>query len=274
MPSCLPHPPPRFPHTHTLSLTLTQVYVPAANRTWLHPYMSVVLGVTASIILCLLMTLCRRLVQRFGWGPFRARGGPGDPAGGGPGGPGGPGGRVAAAHMAPRQQGVPGHIIDGFHSYQYTASKAEREHLARNQREHEQQQAFQEQQQPPPPHVLGGAVELGVIARGQAVPVGGAGEGGVDAVAAMAAAAAAASGDGATNNQMVVGFPPPPGATASGTVTAGSASTPTSSAAAAKASEEEGDEPQCTVCLCEYEEGERITQLPCKHDFHSTCINK
>ncbi|KAG2423831.1 hypothetical protein HXX76_014991 [Chlamydomonas incerta] len=243
------------------------VYVPSASRTWLHPYMSVVLGVTASIILCLLMTLCRRLVQRFGWGPFRSRG-PGELLGGP--GPGGPGGRVQVSHMQPRQQGVPGHIIDGFHSYQYTASKAEKEHLARNMREHEQQQ-FQDQHTHvaaagagglAPPH--SGAVELGVMARGQAVN-----GGGVDAVAAMAAAAA---GDGAappTANQMVVGFPPPPGAMA-----VGSSSTAASSAAAAAAKASEDDEPQCTVCLCEYEEGERITQLPCKHDFHTNCINK
>ncbi|KAG2441255.1 hypothetical protein HYH02_010098 [Chlamydomonas schloesseri] len=251
------------------------VYVPASSRTWLHPYMSVVLGVTASIILCLLMTLCRRLVQRFGWGPFRSRGGPDGL--GGPDGPGGPGGRVQVAHMPPRQQGVPGHIIDGFHTYQYTASKAEKEHLARNMREHEQQQFADHQQVQhaagggalPPAHA--GAVELGVMARGQAV--GGAGGGGSDAVAAMAAAAAAAPGGGGAHNanQLVVGFLPPPAFGG-----AGSSSTPTSSTAAAAAGRagEEDDEPQCTVCLCEYEEGERITQLPCKHDFHSTCINK
>ncbi len=63
--------PPQGPFNYTLSM-----YVPRYSRTWLHPYMSVVLGITASVILCLLMTLCRRIMQRYGWVPFRPR--PGD----------------------------------------------------------------------------------------------------------------------------------------------------------------------------------------------------
>lgn len=34
---------------------------------------------------------------------------------------------------------------------------------------------------------------------------------------------------------------------------------------------EEG--PHCTVCLCEYEQGEMLRQLPCSHDFHLKCID-
>ena len=32
------------------------------------------------------------------------------------------------------------------------------------------------------------------------------------------------------------------------------------------------DEPQCSICLCEYEKGDRLIALPCKHVFHEDCI--
>lgn len=41
------------------------------SSSWMHPYMSVVLGVTAAIILCLLLTLTKRFLQRRGIGPWR-----------------------------------------------------------------------------------------------------------------------------------------------------------------------------------------------------------
>lgn len=30
--------------------------------------------------------------------------------------------------------------------------------------------------------------------------------------------------------------------------------------------------PTCSICLCEYEKGEKLVQLPCKHIFHEDCI--
>eukprot|EP00937_MAST-01D_sp_MAST-1D-sp2_P005676 g5676.t1 len=33
--------------------------------------------------------------------------------------------------------------------------------------------------------------------------------------------------------------------------------------------EEEG--PSCTICLCEFEDGDVVTSLPCLHTFHKTC---
>eukprot|EP00581_Thalassiosira_minuscula_P011994 CAMPEP_0183730424 /NCGR_PEP_ID=MMETSP0737-20130205/32779_1 /TAXON_ID=385413 /ORGANISM="Thalassiosira miniscula, Strain CCMP1093" /LENGTH=283 /DNA_ID=CAMNT_0025962915 /DNA_START=222 /DNA_END=1070 /DNA_ORIENTATION=+ len=35
----------------------------------------------------------------------------------------------------------------------------------------------------------------------------------------------------------------------------------------------EGEGPLCSICLCEYELGEKVIQLPCDHIFHATCIN-
>ncbi|XP_075473842.1 RING-H2 finger protein ATL52-like [Primulina tabacum] len=38
--------------------------------------------------------------------------------------------------------------------------------------------------------------------------------------------------------------------------------------------EDGGDDISCAVCLCVFEEGEEIRQLPnCKHSFHATCID-
>ena len=35
------------------------------------------------------------------------------------------------------------------------------------------------------------------------------------------------------------------------------------------------DEKACSVCLCEYEDGDIIRQLlPCRHDFHCKCIDQ
>mmetsp|Transcript_45385 Transcript_45385/g.50519 ORF Transcript_45385/g.50519 Transcript_45385/m.50519 type:complete len:355 (-) Transcript_45385:255-1319(-) len=32
------------------------------------------------------------------------------------------------------------------------------------------------------------------------------------------------------------------------------------------------EKPQCSICLCEYEKGDKIVSLPCKHVFHDDCI--
>jgi len=35
---------------------------------------------------------------------------------------------------------------------------------------------------------------------------------------------------------------------------------------------ENSDEHKCSVCLCEYEEGDNLLMLPCFHKYHGPCI--
>lgn len=253
------------------------VYVPSHGSTWLHPYMSVVLGVTASIILCLFMTLCKRFLQRHGLGPWRnqrlavnAQGTP-----------------VVA--IAPRPAGVPAHIISGFRTYEYGATKAEKAQLQKSKRA-----AVEHQSSALPPGTPDEQAE------------------GADAVEALQPASrtnsttrTSANVPGRLNRanskrptSAVASAPalPPVEGEAAAAVAAGTTAAVVAASAAEPADPlrapaaigsssssggsppahgaDDDDEPQCTVCLCEYEEGERITQLPCQHEFHSMCINK
>ena len=42
-----------------------------------------------------------------------------------------------------------------------------------------------------------------------------------------------------------------------------------------KSSVKEGESiPECHVCMCEYEENDKLRILPCFHNFHADCIDK
>ena len=43
---------------------------------------------------------------------------------------------------------------------------------------------------------------------------------------------------------------------------------------AAKVTSEEGKAGECSVCYCSYEDGDKLRQLPCFHEFHVDCIDR
>ena len=44
------------------------------------------------------------------------------------------------------------------------------------------------------------------------------------------------------------------------------------SGAKRKGGDEEEEEDCCSVCRCEFEEGEMMLELKCKHGFHEECL--
>ena len=35
----------------------------------------------------------------------------------------------------------------------------------------------------------------------------------------------------------------------------------------------EDELPNCSICLCEYEDGESVVRLPCSHEYHEECVS-
>lgn len=93
-------------------------FVMAESGSFLHPYMSILLGVTAAVVLCLAVTLAKRLVIRYGLWPARW-------GGGGRAGPGGPNSLalVLMAQAAAQSRGVPPEIYGSFPCRPYAAKE-------------------------------------------------------------------------------------------------------------------------------------------------------
>lgn len=279
-----------------------EVFVPAPTAAWLHPYMSVVLGITAAIVLCLVMTLCKRMVMRNGWGPFSAARRQQYSQDGGTGSDGGP--RHAMLQIMPRHQGVPQGIIDRFPTYEYQAPppvadkgtvltmhmliSADRPsaqhrhldpHISRSQREALQAaaaeaattaasavRALQQQQQHTGPEAAAAAACTPVgVGDQSAVPTGTAAEAPAQLPGPeeASAMAAAAKVAAAAHHRQAAAEP----GIAAGSTDAGDGKLP-------PLAPEGDDAPTCTVCLCEYEEDDLMRRLPCHHEFHKACIDK
>jgi len=53
----------------------------------------------------------------------------------------------------------------------------------------------------------------------------------------------------------------------------GASNSKTNSTTAHTACKQLVEDPSCSICLCEYEKGETITQLPCGHLYHNSCLD-
>jgi len=95
-----------------------EISISSPSSTWLKPYMSVVLGVAASVLLCVMATLCKRLLQRRGWGPWRHRATPPHERNGGEEDgeyePAALSGRHMPRQLPPRPAGLPPGIVQSF----------------------------------------------------------------------------------------------------------------------------------------------------------------
>lgn len=224
--------------------TLT-TFVPSSGPSYIAPYMSIVLGITAAIILCLLMTLCRRIIQRYGLCCWRR--------------PPPTSSNIQIVPMRPR--GVPAHIIATFPTYVYKEGDIERGmELA---------------------STAAPRAEVGHATAGEPAPAAAANAGAAGAGAAVGALTrltnwaqkqvgrgnAPVASDAAGGVAVTAG---PPGLAAGGDAPMPGGAP----AAATTAARCEEDAPACTVCLCEYQEGEMMLRLPCRHAFHQSCIVK
>jgi hypothetical protein len=247
-------------------------FVPGDVPTLLHPYMSIVLGVTAAVLLCLVMTLAKRVIMRMGWlGWQRPQTNPlvdmEDETG-----PQGP-------------RGVPEDIYTAFPTYTYSSKEA----AASGKVELQGDAATKDESAPKD------AGDGSLAAHRQvAMPVAdvtvdvpaaaGTGVGGSPAsptpsspAAAAAAAAAVLVGEVAAKGE-AADPEKGQGAGGVGTPTSAAASAASTGAAATALVDDdmgsESDDVCCPVCLCEYMDGEVLRELPCHHVFHQPCIDK
>lgn len=216
------------------------VFVPSESPSILHPYMSIVLGVTAAVLLCLVMTLAKRIIVRFSLLPdsvMRRLGlapPPQQQDGGG-----------GAMAVVVRQRGVPPEVSQAFPTYPY-----KEEHHARRS--------------------AAALAEAGLAKGGWS---GGAGsdDGRLPRDGGPGGAAAAGGGGGSVEMAALPAAPP----TAAGSTPPPEPSTSRGGSAdgGAGGSAAGDDDPCCVVCLDDFEEGDMLRELPCHHLFHVGCVD-
>ncbi|KAF6252013.1 hypothetical protein COO60DRAFT_1704488 [Scenedesmus sp. NREL 46B-D3] len=138
-------------------------FVMTDQGSFLHPYMSILLGVTAAVVLCLAMTLCKRVVMRYGIVPWRwrqRRRELAEAAAAGASGSPGRGNSLALVLMAqaqPSNMGVPREIYQAFPCRPYAAKEyQQRQHGVQQQQQDAPATAGADQQPRRPRHCGGG----------------------------------------------------------------------------------------------------------------------
>eukprot|EP00879_Flechtneria_rotunda_P010945 GHRR01011437.1.p1 GENE.GHRR01011437.1~~GHRR01011437.1.p1 ORF type:complete len:481 (+),score=240.76 GHRR01011437.1:494-1936(+) len=279
------------------------------QHTFLHPYMSILLGVTAAVVLCLAMTLCKRLIIRYGlvpwrWQQRRQQLAEAAARGHGSSGNGANGNSLSLVLAAQHgQRGVPAEIYQAFPcrpyaqkdyqqrqnkvlSYQYAQQQQQSDVIAANDQQLMQQEA--------------GLTPVATAASQGTVATGSQGSDQqqqqqsrlmhilslpqrlqqqqqvqLTGLTAPQQAAIGQIGSLQASSAVAVDGAQPVRGTQWAPQPNGTTAAVAAPAAVAAEGTADGDEaPSCAVCLCEYVPAELVRELPCGHEFHQVCIDQ